>query len=69
MRLGTITLAWRARVDDMEEEPEPEPEAVAEDEEDKEDDSRTRRVVADRAAAAGALANNLTDPQDGEEPL
>lgn len=77
MRLGNITVAWRARVDSTEEETEAEAEAEAEDEdededeeeEEEEDDSRTRRVVADWAVAAGALANKLTDPQDGEEPL
>ncbi|KAI7785816.1 hypothetical protein LA080_005933 [Diaporthe eres] len=56
MRLGKITVAWRARIEDVEEE---EPE----------DESRTRRAVADWAVAAKAVANKLTDPQDGEEPL
>ncbi|KAG6367406.1 hypothetical protein INS49_001595 [Diaporthe citri] len=58
VRLGKVTVTWQAPVEDTAEEPE-EPE----------DDSLARRVVADWAVAATAVANKMTDPHAGEEPL
>lgn len=48
VRLGRVTVTWRARIGATAEEPE--------------DESRTRRAVADWPIAANAIANKVTDP-------